>query len=130
MNGSPEIDRQHLLPGALAVEDAAAGLDPGIVHKHVDAAELVKHGSLEPLHLGAARHVGRHGQDLAGTVHCSDLPPGGVQTLAAEIGKRHGQAHAGEASGRGQADAGSCAGDHSDVGGREGSMGHRASPPN
>ena len=122
VDGAPEIDGQDPLPGGNSVEQAAARLDAGIVHQHVDLAEAVEHRGFEPAQVIAAGHVGGDRQGFAPRP-CQRMGSG-VEPFARQVGQRHLQAHGSEAFGGGEADTGCAAGDDRDISRAERRVGH------
>ena len=94
-------------------EHAAAGLDAGIVHQDVGAAEALAHGRFQPADLVHAADIRLRGHDAGRAARrCGRERLGRAgQPIVAEIGDADPQAETGEAHGRGKADAGRAAGD-------------------
>ena len=119
----PEVHVEDPPPGVNRAEHRAAGLDAGVVHQHVGAAEAVGHRAFERLDRRAVRHVGVEGQDLGRA-----LGPHGrsriVEKRAPDVDEDDAHAPAGEFLRRGEADARGASGDDGDGIGGKGGMGH------
>ena len=113
---APEVDAEHALPVLARPEHVAAGLDAGIVHQDVGAAEPLAHGALQRHDLLDAADIDGDGHDTrrAARRRRGDLRFGLGEPVAAEIGDADFHAERGEAHRRGKADAGRAAGDDGD----------------
>ena len=66
VNDAPQIDREDALPVVVRAEHLAAGLDTGIVHQDIGAAEAFAYSSFEFPHTCGIADISCHRHDAGG----------------------------------------------------------------
>ena len=116
VDDAPQVHLKDAFPVLPRPEYVAAGLDAGIVHQHVGAAEPLADGGLQRAEILQAADVAlpRHDFTRAAGVLGGDRFGGRLQAVRAEIGNACVKAERPEALRCGQSDAGGAAGDDGD----------------
>ena len=100
----------------MRTEDLAAGLNAGIVHEHVDPAEMASDGLFQPLQIVGLRHIA--GSDDA-VLRSSELVVGLRQPVRISVGDTDLETDIEEFPSSGKTNTGGTPGDDGDIAGTQ-----------